>query len=185
MIGVAIRSFSTADAQARGRSQPQTSFRVTVSAAQTEIGFNGRDWRPTLRLIQTRTALAKNLLAQFGGFPTNLCGEGFGFFWARTSQTFLVGFGFSVIGGTKHVKLRRIGPGGNETLIVPDHSSIAKSTLRMIFSQAPQYISQEDFVRISTTIGILFSATLEVTEEQKEPLAISAQSVRDACVRRQ
>ena len=27
-------------------------------------------------------------------------------------------FGFQVIGGTKHVKMRRLGPGGAETLIV-------------------------------------------------------------------
>jgi len=56
----------------------------------------------------------------------------------------LVGFGFSVIGGTKHIKLRRTGPAGNETLIVPDHSPIAKGTLRMIFSQASHYISQDE-----------------------------------------
>jgi len=31
-------------------------------------------------------------------------------------------FGFTVIGGTKHVKMRRSGTNGNETLVIPAHS---------------------------------------------------------------
>jgi hypothetical protein len=54
------------------------------------------------------------------------------------------GFGISVIDRTKYIKLRRSGVNGNETLIVPDHSPIAKGTLRMIFSQASHNISQEE-----------------------------------------
>ena len=56
----------------------------------------------------------------------------------------LVGFGFVVVGGTKHVKLRRSRSNGNETLIVPNHSPIAKGTLRVIFSQASHYVPQAE-----------------------------------------
>ena len=55
----------------------------------------------------------------------------------------LGGFGFEVIGGTKHIKLRRSSPNGNETLVIPAHSPIAKGTLRVIFSQASRYNPQE------------------------------------------
>jgi len=55
----------------------------------------------------------------------------------------LEGFGFAVIGGRKHIKLRRNGTNGNETLVIPAHSPIAKGTLRVIFSQASHYIPQE------------------------------------------
>ena len=56
----------------------------------------------------------------------------------------LAGFGFAVIGGKKHIKLRRAGPDGDETLIVPNHSPIAKGTLRAIFSQASRYIPERE-----------------------------------------
>jgi len=56
----------------------------------------------------------------------------------------LAEFGFAVIGGTKHIKLRRTGPSGAETLIVPNHDPIAKSTLRAIFSQASRYVPQAE-----------------------------------------
>jgi predicted RNA binding protein YcfA (HicA-like mRNA interferase family) len=52
-------------------------------------------------------------------------------------------FGFVVIGGKKHVKLRRRGPNGGETLIVPNHHTVLKATLRDIYSQASLYISKE------------------------------------------
>ncbi len=55
----------------------------------------------------------------------------------------LGGFGFEVIGGRKHIKLRHTGLNGNETLVIPDHSPIAKGTLRVIFSQASRYVPQE------------------------------------------
>ncbi len=53
-------------------------------------------------------------------------------------------FGFSVIGGTKHIKMRRLGVGGVQTLIVANHSPIGKGLLRTIFMQASAYIPQED-----------------------------------------
>ena len=56
----------------------------------------------------------------------------------------LADFGFAVIGGTKHIKLRRYGPNGNETLVVPNHSPITKGTLRVIFSQASHYVPQAE-----------------------------------------
>ena len=51
-------------------------------------------------------------------------------------------FGFAVVGGAKHVKLRRNGPNGIETLIVPDHTPIGKGLLRTMFVQASAYIPQ-------------------------------------------
>jgi predicted RNA binding protein YcfA (HicA-like mRNA interferase family) len=56
----------------------------------------------------------------------------------------LAAFGFKVAGGTKHIKLRRTGPSGSETLVVPNHDPIAKGTLRAIFSQASRYIPQNE-----------------------------------------
>jgi predicted RNA binding protein YcfA (HicA-like mRNA interferase family) len=55
----------------------------------------------------------------------------------------LAGFGFAVIGGKKHIKLRRHSADGIQTLVVPSHSPIAKGTLRVIYSQALHYIPQE------------------------------------------
>ena len=52
-------------------------------------------------------------------------------------------FGFVVIGGTKHIKLRRSGQNGNETLVIPAHSPIAKGTLRVIFAQASHFVPQD------------------------------------------
>lgn len=52
-------------------------------------------------------------------------------------------FGFVVIAEKKHIKLRRSGLNGNETLVVPAHSPIAKGTLRVIFPQASQFVPQE------------------------------------------
>ena len=53
-------------------------------------------------------------------------------------------FGFQVIGGTKHIKMRRLRSGGAETLIVANHSPIGKGLLRTIFMQASAYIPQEE-----------------------------------------
>jgi len=53
-------------------------------------------------------------------------------------------FGFEVIGGTKHIKMRRLRPDGVETLIVANHSPIGKGLLRTIFTQASAYIPQAD-----------------------------------------
>jgi predicted RNA binding protein YcfA (HicA-like mRNA interferase family) len=49
-------------------------------------------------------------------------------------------FGFVVVGGSKHVKLRRATAAGDETIVIPNHDPIAKGTLRAIFSQASHYI---------------------------------------------
>jgi HicA toxin of bacterial toxin-antitoxin, len=51
-------------------------------------------------------------------------------------------FGFVVVGGSKHVKLRRSFSAGDETLVIPNHDPIAKGTLRAIFLQASHYIPQ-------------------------------------------
>ena len=56
----------------------------------------------------------------------------------------LAAFGFAQIGGTRHFKLRRTSPGGDETLIIPNHNPVAKGTLRAIFSQASRYVPQAD-----------------------------------------
>jgi predicted RNA binding protein YcfA (HicA-like mRNA interferase family) len=56
----------------------------------------------------------------------------------------LAGFGFVAVGGKKHIKLRRRGPNGDQTLIVPNHRTILKGTLRDIYSQASAYISQAE-----------------------------------------
>ena len=45
---------------------------------------------------------------------------------------------------SSHLKLRRIGIGGRETLVIPDHSPIARGTLRAIYNQACRYVPQAD-----------------------------------------
>jgi hypothetical protein len=59
-------------------------------------------------------------------------------------MAFLADFEVSVSGGTRHFKLRRRGPHGDETLVVPNHSPIAKGTLRAIFVQASGYVPQSE-----------------------------------------
>ena len=62
----------------------------------------------------------------------------------------LTHFGFVAIGGKKHIKLRRTGPNGDETVIVPNHFPLAKGTLRAIFSQASYFPSTiRDMVSLS------------------------------------
>ena len=56
----------------------------------------------------------------------------------------LAGFGFITVGGTKHFKVRRTTPGGDETLVIPNHDTVAKGTLRAIFSQASRYVPQAE-----------------------------------------
>ena len=51
-------------------------------------------------------------------------------------------FGFALAGGTKHIKMRRTGRNGNETLIVPNHTPIGKGLLRTMFVQASAYIPE-------------------------------------------
>jgi len=56
----------------------------------------------------------------------------------------LAAYGFVVVAGTKHLKLRRSALDSTETLIVPNHDPIAKGTLRAIFVQASRYIPQAE-----------------------------------------
>ena len=57
---------------------------------------------------------------------------------------------FSTFGFTKidqhgsHVKIRRMGISGKETLTIPMHSEIDKGLLKQIFLQASRYIPEED-----------------------------------------
>jgi HicA toxin of bacterial toxin-antitoxin, len=53
-------------------------------------------------------------------------------------------FGFVSISGTKHFKMRRMTPDGDETLVIPNHDPVAKGTLRAIFVQASRYVAQGD-----------------------------------------
>lgn len=43
-----------------------------------------------------------------------------------------------------HIKLRRVGELGNETLIVPNHKQLDTGTCRAILRQASQYIAEEE-----------------------------------------
>lgn len=43
-----------------------------------------------------------------------------------------------------HVKLRRIGPDGKETLTIPMHTEIDLGLLKQIFVQASRYIPEDD-----------------------------------------
>lgn len=57
----------------------------------------------------------------------------------------LAAFGFTIHSrNSTHMKLRRTGADGNETLIVPDHAPVARGTLRAIFKQASRYVPQGD-----------------------------------------
>jgi len=55
-------------------------------------------------------------------------------------------FGFAVIAQRgSHVKLQRLtAQGGKQTLTVPRHNELDPGTLRAIFRQASQYISEEE-----------------------------------------
>ncbi|UCH35363.1 MAG: type II toxin-antitoxin system HicA family toxin [Armatimonadota bacterium] len=58
----------------------------------------------------------------------------------------LARFGFAILSQRgSHVKLRRVGPGGErETLVVPVHPELDPGTLRAIFRQASQYIPENE-----------------------------------------
>ena len=43
-----------------------------------------------------------------------------------------------------HVKIRRIGPDGKETLTIPMHNEIDKGLLKQILVQSSRYISEND-----------------------------------------
>jgi predicted RNA binding protein YcfA (HicA-like mRNA interferase family) len=59
----------------------------------------------------------------------------------------LEGFGFQVHRQRgSHVKLRRVGASGNETLIVPNHKQLDTGTCRSILRQASQYIPETELI---------------------------------------
>lgn len=55
-------------------------------------------------------------------------------------------FGFEEISRKgSHIKLRRMSPKGNkQTLTVPNHKKLVKGTLKSIYNQALQYISEDN-----------------------------------------
>jgi len=54
-------------------------------------------------------------------------------------------FGFQIHSQKgSHIKLRRVGESGNETLIVPNHKQLDTGTCRAILRQASQYIPEEE-----------------------------------------
>lgn len=57
----------------------------------------------------------------------------------------LEGFGFSVVGQKgSHIKLRKISSSGErQTLLIPKHLELDRGTLRGVYRQALQYISED------------------------------------------
>jgi predicted RNA binding protein YcfA (HicA-like mRNA interferase family) len=54
-------------------------------------------------------------------------------------------FGFEIISRKgSHIKLRRLGETGKETLTIPNHKQIDLGTCRAIYRQAAKYISESD-----------------------------------------
>lgn len=54
-------------------------------------------------------------------------------------------FGFEIISQKgSHIKLRRLGENGKETLTVPNHKQLDLGTCRAIYRQASKYISESD-----------------------------------------
>ncbi|PSB19644.1 type II toxin-antitoxin system HicA family toxin [Phormidesmis priestleyi ULC007] len=54
-------------------------------------------------------------------------------------------FGFTVYSQKgSHVKLRRVGMNGNETLTIPNHRELDTGTCKAIFRQASQYIAEAE-----------------------------------------
>ncbi|MBW4493736.1 MAG: type II toxin-antitoxin system HicA family toxin [Oscillatoria princeps RMCB-10] len=57
----------------------------------------------------------------------------------------LANFGFQVCSQKgSHIKLRRSGPTGKETLTVPNHRELDPGTCRAIFRQATKYIPESE-----------------------------------------
>ena len=64
---------------------------------------------------------------------------------ADEAITILKLFGFKVYSQKgSHIKLRRVGELGNETLIIPNHKQLDTGTCRAILRQASQYIPEEE-----------------------------------------
>jgi predicted RNA binding protein YcfA (HicA-like mRNA interferase family) len=61
--------------------------------------------------------------------------------------TILATFGFAIYSQKgSHIKLRRVGGTGNETLVVPNHKQLDPGTCRAILRQASQYIPEADLI---------------------------------------
>ncbi len=57
----------------------------------------------------------------------------------------LESFGFQIHSQKgSHIKLRRVGESGNETLTVPNHKQLDTATCRAILRQVSQYIPEEE-----------------------------------------
>jgi predicted RNA binding protein YcfA (HicA-like mRNA interferase family) len=66
-------------------------------------------------------------------------------FSGKEVLSFFESHGFSIISQHgSHIKLRRVVENSKQTLIIPNHSSIHKGTIREIFNQAIHYISEEN-----------------------------------------
>jgi predicted RNA binding protein YcfA (HicA-like mRNA interferase family) len=58
-------------------------------------------------------------------------------------------FGFNFVGQKgSHIKMSRIVSGKTQTLVIPNHFSIAKGTLKDIFTQALKYIPEKELKKI-------------------------------------
>jgi predicted RNA binding protein YcfA (HicA-like mRNA interferase family) len=54
-------------------------------------------------------------------------------------------FGFEIISQKgSHIKLRRLGETGKQTLTIPNHKQLDLGTCRGIYRQANKYISEKD-----------------------------------------
>jgi len=61
-------------------------------------------------------------------------------------------FGFVVVGQKgSHIKMNRFHLGKVQTLVIPNHSSIAKGTLKDIYTQSLEYISKKELKKIFYT----------------------------------
>jgi len=58
-------------------------------------------------------------------------------------------FGF-VVASQKgsHIKMSRICSGAVQTLVIPNHTSILKGTLKTIYTQALEYISEKELKKM-------------------------------------
>lgn len=66
-------------------------------------------------------------------------------FSGKEVLSFFESNGFSVVSQHgSHIKLRRVVGGNKQTLIIPNHTSIRKGTIREIFNQAIHYIAEEN-----------------------------------------
>ena len=54
-------------------------------------------------------------------------------------------FGFTIVGQKgSHIKMYRSYKGLDQTLVIPNHASIAKGTLKDVYKQALEYLPEDD-----------------------------------------